>query len=334
MRRSSAQTSAHPTARPLPITSSVPAATARAAAHPVTRFRWIAATIIVAFVLALPESRRSRSTIYDLELVAFGLAHYCLSLHYARSQVRQLFSRSAVWLPIAAVALFCASFVVFGTLSGSMSNALLVYFGIHHVLNEVHMSMLAAGASERAEVRLRVSATVFHTFLYAALVVNDRPWIAAAKAPILAGLLVGSGVYAHALLRTARGERSARELLHVHGIELAAIGLALAVSAFDLRVRWTDIVLFHFLYWLMYPTAKLKALGPSVTRRYVVENVVLVIGFGVMLAFLDRWVILALFNIGSFFHIASSFALSRAQPVWITRWFWPAPTGGPLVSRS
>lgn len=321
--------------RPAPLVASNSAASAAPTFQTVTRFRFLAAGLIAAFVLALPESRHGGSTVYNLELVAFGLAHYCLSLHYARGQVGQLLRRPATWLPAAAVTLFCASFIAIGAIRGSMSDALLVYFGIHHVFNEVHMSSLANGWKDRdQDSRLRTCATAFHAFLYTAVIINDRSWLASMTGPVLAGLLVSAAVYAYALLRAPGTVRTPAELLRANAFEICALGFALAVCTLKLHVRWTDVVLFHFVYWLMYPTLKLRAAGSAATRRYLVENITLVLGFGVLLAFLDRSISRDLFNIGSFFHIATSFALSRAQPAWITRWFWPQPAPSPLVASS
>lgn len=301
------------------LTNAPSLAPAQAAASSVIRHRFIAAALVAAFVLALPASRRYESMIYDAELVAFGLAHYVLSLIYARNQVKLLARNNQSWVPSLVVALFCAVFITAGAWTGSMSSALLIYFGIHHLFNEAHMSTIATNANGRA---FRLSGAVFHGFLYTALVVHDREWITVLKKPIIGGLLASALFFVGALWLEQR-QRSFGTLLRSCAFEWSALAFALVVAGFELHVRWTDIVLFHFVYWLLYPTVKLKTQGTRAMHRYLIANVALVLGFGVVLIGLPRGLILDLFNIGSFFHIATSFALSRAQPLWITRWFWP-----------
>lgn len=302
-------------------------------ARRIIRYRCLAAGIVALFVLALPDSRSGKSIVYELELAAFGLAHYCLSLHYSRTQVLRLARLPSAALPILSVALFCAPFVAAGAVLGNMGSALLVYFGIHHVLNEVHMlSLVTARSDGTTSSGFRTSATFFHASAYFAIVVHSREWLTAFKLPLGLLLLVSAVLHFNALRRELGTSSGAATLLRAGAFEACVFAFALAVYTFNWHVRWTDIVLYHFVYWLLFPTLSLRKRGALAVRRYVAENVVLVVGFGFLLGTMSRSLIVDLFNIGSFFHIATSFALSRAQPSWITRWFWPVQSTSPSPS--
>lgn len=89
------------------------------------------------------------------------------------------------------------------------------------------------------------------------------------------------------------------------------------------------MVLYHFVFWALYPLPRMMKKGFGEAGKYIGINVALSVGFILISpaafipvhASMPMW--FTMFMVFSYLHITMSFALSTAHPAWITRWVQP-----------
>jgi len=261
----------------------------------------------------------SVSTSWLSLVYGLGFSHYALALLYstraARPVLTQPHSLAALGVVIAA-----------GTYLYLNVFPLYIYFGVHHVFNEVYMRRrLIPG--ELNTVALRISAVVLHVIAYF-LLLRAQAIAASGYLPlVLAGLVAAVGVYVSTLVRGRRALSISR------WIDLTAfevIVLALVPVAFVYPFTLEQVVCYHFIFWILYPLRRLT--GSGLGRALGVYLILTMASIGVFLlisplgpltlrvpvrSFVDQFIL------WSYVHITLSFALSAAHPDWITRWFRP-----------
>ena len=122
-------------------------------------------------------------------------------------------------------------------------------------------------------------------------------------------------------------------------LELLSVA-AIAIGHFHSISVW-HIVLYHITFWGLYPLYKMyDRANIQPAQRYVFLNVTLLVVAWLIspLSFLpwhmSEEFMRAQFIFTSFFHIMTSFALSRAQPEWIWRIFQPPSSFAAVVQKS
>jgi hypothetical protein len=290
----------------------------------VLRLLSIAATL--AFVWLSPTQEAYLAGVFGL-----GMAHYVSSFVYSGRQLHEFKTGARSRVALALLLMFGALILVWPR---PHSPKLVYYFAIHHVFNEVYLMQRSRtpGRSDSIHIAL---ASAFHFVVYFCVLVNDEflVWSAPFLKPHLLGPTLGvvSVAYAASLVRT-RDRIAPRDFLGVSVSELAVATLAVASLANLVYVQYLDIVMYHFVFWAIYPLTKFarRAPGPLAWKpvlRFVGTNVGLLVAFTSMAA---PYVtpapggpVWGTFFLLSYLHITTAFALSTAFPTWITRWFQP-----------
>jgi hypothetical protein len=282
-------------------------------AAPNAGLRMLSVACLAAIVAAAPERDDFRAFAWSL-----ALSHYAISLFYSRGRLGGLAAAGAGRAWLAGMALAIAALW-----QGQLS--LVLYFGVHHVLNEVYMLDRVTERRDDPRVRrLRGWGLLLHGLLYAVILryslgLADLPWPA-----LLTALAAGYGAYGLALLR-ARSVLSRRELAEHAVFELFALGVV-AVS-FVHPVGVLQVATYHFFYWVFYPAFSLARRGAGGVGRYAVTTVVVT---GLLYLFspagfvephFSKDLYRELFVFFSYVHITLSFALSDANPRFLTERF-------------
>lgn len=257
-------------------------------------------------------------------LICLAISHYLLALIYSRKQISRMLGHArARWaflgLVLAAAALYQSRF------------SLVLYFGIHHVFNEVYLLRRVVRLDEGADARaLRVSSLLLNFCLYFVLLRHHRELAFLNAGLLWAALGVGYAAFFYYLLRLRAGLKVS-ELIDISAFEV--LGLLLVAASFYVRMDFLSVVLYHVFFWTLYPLAGLAKQGGGRVVRYgawtfaVLALCLFLSPLGVVEFSAQQW--FEQFRFGTFLHITLSFALSSAHPVWITRWLQPqhSPSG-------
>jgi hypothetical protein len=278
-----------------------------------TALRILSVACLAGIVAAAPGREAFRVVAFSL-----ALSHYALSLVYSRERLGALAAQRSAWPWLAAMALAIAA------LWGSEAS-LVFYFGVHHVLNEVYMLDRVTQRRDDGRVRrLRGAGLLLHALLYLVVLRQATGLAELSPAWLLGPLAAGYGVYGVALLG-ARSALSRRELVDHAGFELFAL-LVVAASFFH-RVSVLEVATYHFLYWVFYPAFALARRGGGGIARYalitlaVTGLVYLFSPAGFVEPHFSKRTYRELFEFFSYFHITLSFALSDANPRFVTARF-------------
>lgn len=302
--------------------------------------RLLAVALAAFLMLALEWDRSSiyGNSAYTSVILSLGLAHYAASFLYASKPVSKLGSTGFAWAALAALLVLNMA-LYFGP--NDKETTLLVYFGIHHVCNEVYITHRAMRGAFPRLWRLRIAAILLNAALYAAILSHER--LIAAYVPIgaiVAAVILLGSVYAFELSRVSP-LLTRKQAVDLVSVEVLGLVVAAAVLVFDLNIRFLDVVFYHFVFWAIYPVAKLaKTAGWRGVRRYGIVNTSMIAlafaasPFGVTHYELGPSLFLQAFFFLSFLHISASFAVSDQHPAWIIRLFRPQssalapPAGG------
>lgn len=218
----------------------------------------------------------------------------------------------------------------FGGLLYLTDFSLVIFFGIHHVFNEVYLvNRSLAQEDNRSFIFYRTASIVLNFFIYF-VILRDQPGLQFINPDILLGGLIASYVvFAFSLLRIKK-HLNGRELIDSFAFEL--IGLGLVVLSYFVRIGFIEIVLYHFIFWVFYPIQKFNSLGKAPLFQYLGLTLFCTVLFlvlspvGVFNYPQSGSIFYSQFVLWSYIHITSSFALSSAHPAWITRLFKPGFT--------
>jgi len=259
------------------------------------------------------------STSWYALIFSLAFSHYLLSIVYSRRQIVQIAAQPhsiiAGLLVIAAGAsLYLQHFPLYA------------YFGLHHAFNEVYIRrrLLPTGADTTA---WRTSAVVLHLAVFVLVV---RAQVAGDKALVtlmLIAIVVSALVYFRQVWRMRR-LLTLQQFMDSTLFEIVVI--ALVPVAFFYRFTLEQLVCYHLIFWILYPTAQFVARRQTTTLLvYLVLTVVTIAGFLLVSPLGPSYYQVPVqtfykqFILWSFIHITLSFALSAAHPDWITRWFRP-----------
>lgn len=273
---------------------------------------------ITAILVTMLIVTQSKDVVWWSLFWSVAFVHYGLALYYSRKRIIAVASRTHSLVPALAVISGGAALYV-------NQFSLLIYFGIHHVFNEVYLldrKLPVADDEKRRE--LRVSAILLNAFIYAVLLrhYSELAWI---DPTILFGGLFISYVLFFYRLNRLRPFLGAMDLIDSCAFEMS--GLLLVLFSLFAQLNLNYIVFYHFVFWSLYPIEKFNSQGGGALVRYLTVSVLLM-GFFLLfspMGVVDRVVseryYYQQFIFWSYAHITLSFVLSDAHPVWITRWF-------------
>lgn len=263
-----------------------------------------------------------RSSTWLSLVFALGFVHYLLGLLYARRQTIQVLAQPHSRIPAVLV-------LGLGAALYYQNVPLYIYFAIHHAFNEVYVRDPLHAHLDGA-ARRRTTAVVFHASAYMLILTAQK--LPAPALILVASIVVGSfAAYMLDLVRI-RAKLGWAGLADLCTIEIVII--ALVPIAFFYQFQFIEVVLYHFLFWAVYPLVRMLerrggGVGPVAGYLGLTLGALAVFWFISPAGSPHYKVPVELyydqFVFWSYVHITLSFALSRAHPDWITRWFSPRP---------
>jgi len=259
-------------------------------------------------------------------------AHYALAFLYSRRQFVAALSSLRTALPLALVTL--AGYGMYVT-----KFPVAVFFGVHHIFNETYLLQREVYRDRAAETRtLRMAGMFFNAALYATILRHEPGLNYFGSSALFGALLVSSALFFYVLFKM-RKRLSVRELIDSCIFEIAS-SLIVVFSLFR-PFTFLHLVLYHILFWSVYPLSKLSKQGGAAVPVYVAlhATAVPIAWLFAPAGPLASGEYYSQFYLWSFIHIAASFSLSTAQPGWVNWIFQPRakkpfnlpaslPTGG------
>lgn len=243
---------------------------------------------------------------------SIGFGHYFLALRYSTNQLRQI--AETPQRMVALVGLLLLSVALY-----RYELTFVVYFGIHHALNEAYSRR--GGETARLPA-FGASAFVLQALAYVAMLGWNPRFIGLDPAWLWVGFAAATGPYIYGVLRL-RGESATASLFEICAPEISAAAMV-ALSLF-VPLTFIQIVLYHFLLWTVLPLPRIRQRHGNALGEYVGLSVV-AIGVALLLSplgpssiRLGSEVFAQQFFFWSYLHITLSFGLSDAHPAWIVR---------------
>ena len=244
---------------------------------------------------------------------AVGFSHYLLGFLYSwRSTQSVLHARSG---KVALGLLLVAGLALYW---GDLS--LVLYFGLHHALNEAYISGRFESDTEHGRTNIRGTSFCVHLLGFYLLThdgqLKQEP---AVYTVLIMVFIVLSGKFYLDGVRSRSGGIGSEMVV--------AMLIPLDFWLYDIHLY--HFVLYHFVFWMVYPASRLWRMGGIGLSRYIAMTVISiavfvalippgirsVYGVGAGATYYEAFVFL------SFLHITLSFATSRANPAWIQRVF-------------
>lgn len=246
-----------------------------------------------------------------------GFVHYLLSYYYAGDKIKKHFAN-----PRNFIRLF--TLTVAGIISYFLHPSIVVFFGLHFVVNETYTTHRAAASDANGRL-LRFSALLLNWFTYCTILHDTQSLRAIAPSTWLA-LLAASLVFHIIALMRSRSYLSEKRIgspMDYSFFEVA--GLLFAALSFFVHIDFLHLVFYHFVSYTIYPITGLKKQGQFAVNKFIALNVVLT-AFFVLVSpvsplpyHITDAVYLQVFYFWSYMHILTACALSSAHPGWIRR---------------
>lgn len=294
----------------------------------------IASILIVGLIATQSASQKTWISI----VYGFGFAHYVMAMIYSKGQLADTVKQPYALVPSFSIVVLGAA-LYFGQVS------LLFYFSLHHAFNEAFI--LNAGLPrDNSDVKaFRGSAVLVHLFLYFLILRRQASFSFTPSNPLyslalglysgnryllpylaIGGLAISYVIFFYYLSRI-RSLMNLRTLIENCGFEL--LGLIVLAASIQVRFSYLHIVLYHFVFWSLFPLPKMWTLGRADLVRYLGLTIVCTAAFLLLSPiglFPSRYATSMFqqqFMLWSYIHITSSFLLSNAHPEWIVNLFRP-----------
>lgn len=279
--------------------------------------RLISFVVVVGFSFLLPAAAW-------MVMIPLAIAHYILAVPYSKKLIRNKLQRPST------------TFKFFALLGVSILLSVpqipgLIYltFSFHYAFSEVYLMCENILPSLWKETRaLRIASLLFNTTVY----------FAATRVPMFGSQQLtdtvnysGCAIFACAIaisLFRLRGVLTRKQIMQVCAFE--TLGILFAVVGLLQPVPVTGFIFYHVVFWLFYPASKMiQAKQAKPLALFAAANILLAL-MVVLLVIISPLKPAAteaatteVFRIGALFHIFASFAMTTAQPAWITRFFHP-----------
>ncbi len=254
---------------------------------------------------------------------AFLFSHYLLALGAAGSHIKSLLVDRERYLLLAfLLLLYCGlTLQAIPHLSEAHILPLLIYFGIHHVFNDVYVLQGTLKNSSHPDYSFLIAARLALNFSCYLVVfwqiVFPRGNALALNVQIGYFLLMLSTAALILALYRARNLLDKAAFFDIITFEAIAILVAIFFAG---RVSFLDIIFYHLVFWLMYPVRKNISVQRHLAVKSLLKNVAwtlvfflatpaarLGIGFSI-----PGWLVAA--NLVGYFHITSSLVISKLNP--------------------
>ena len=247
---------------------------------------------------------------YEYVYLSFLFGHFALAIFYSRKLVvTQLQTR------LRKIRLIL--FSIFGFMIAAFQIPdIILYFSIHHVLNETLTPIDHARRSTLPRALL-----TFFVYAYLLSLTNVFHWFSPDfffAAVVLCYLIV--------LVLLSRELDPSRRKRTIDLFIFETVGIAVAILTPLGLIRVEDLIFYHVCFWLIFPLAQNWKMGTKLPKRYLIETALVTLFFWLLMptaGFISGDVASRSYW-GFFFgslHITFSFMLSKWNPHWIRKNF-------------
>jgi hypothetical protein len=284
----------------------------------------------VALVTVVILRAAMTSDAYHAIFIAVLFGHYTMALIYSRSQAVALLRRPAAYHLLAVL------FVIGAFTAYSSVPDIVLFFGLHHVLSDsllpASTKEVAAGTAKTKTSRnLTISRMILNGFIYVQLLRTNPAFYFFPKSWILIGLILSVFVFL-INLRLAAARNTDRQMIF-DLLLFEAIGVSAAILMAPFSPKFYDVVFYHLIFWSLYPVCISWRGFKNISRPYIAGTAGITAAtyfftpispvwhLALPFAKWDTWA-----TTFGYFHITSSFGLSRLNPAWLVRRFYPKST--------
>jgi len=269
----------------------------------------IAVVAIAAFAMPTPFFKAFFTS------ALFG--HYALSFYYSKRQLGNLAKKRTTWIPLGILAAGTLVYIF----TGAYVWLLAPFIGLHIALSETYMISGQGDVSAKLRWHLNLSRYLVNAFIYV-LLLHTFPVFSFIPVPVaLLGLATSFGYFAFIMKRDGHAlDASAKTDLLIFEASGVAVGLVLFASGIAMAPPL--FVYYHVTTWILYPAANFYRRGDrSQFSWFLGQTAVVTAVFFALSTMVDlpgaipMWATL---------HFVSSFPLSRLNPTFITKLFYPA----------
>jgi hypothetical protein len=295
---------------------------------------------IASIVFVTMVATHTRHITWFAVVYSYALSHYLLGFVYSRRQFTAIASHHSS-------AIGFLSLVAFGAGLYWFHFPLALYFAAHHAFNEAYVVGKTIPTNSPTVRALRGSAVLLHLFIYVFLLrcslnadfgdamgyyflLHTGPCESFANVNLLlAGLAVAYALFFYRL-HQVRSFLDRRTLIENCGFEL--LGLGAIAWSFYVNIDFLDIVLYHVVFWSLFPLATMRARSSLASATYLALTAASIGVFffaspaGPAQFRVPPAIFQNQFLFWSYMHITAAFALSNAHPSWIVGLFRPSPT--------
>jgi len=283
------------------------------AIHSITRIA--AMFLVLMFSMSIQDE-----LIWKSLIISIGMGHYLIAFWYARNHLIHVVNQVDLRIPFALLCI--GAFLLYWD-----RFSLVIYFGFHHVFNEVYLLNRINKNKKVPKLQYFRNSSIFlNIFIYIIVLRNDSELAFIGKGVMYGGLGVSLALFAYYFMEI-RKQMKFGELLDNCIFEV--LGFVLIAASFFVEIKFLHVVLYHFFFWMFYPVPRMLTHGKNVVRNYIGLTLVCTVPFiiaspiGIVSYDLKHSLFYALFIIGSYVHITLSYALSDSHPNWILRIFNP-----------
>jgi len=275
-------------------------------------------------------STQGNDVLWRTIVFTLGICHYALALVYSQKQINQVLKQSYSLLPLAAI-------ICMGTLFYKYPLPLVIFFGVHHAFNEIYLLDRTVPGQDPLKLKtLRTTGVLFHLLAYL-FILRNHVDLSHYPAQVFGGLtLVCLIAFAVLFMKLYPGLKP-QEIINNCAGEIATVFL-IGVSLF-IKLTFLQVVLYHFLFWMIYPLPNLIKHNKPQFHRYLSVTILMhalifaISPLGLVGYEIHGSVFSSQFYIWSYLHITLSLALSDANPQWIANWFQPRAIRPAVVHR-
>lgn len=209
-----------------------------------------------------------------------------------------------------------ASLAVISSLLYCSSFSLIIFFGIHHALNE---SYLRRDSDEHGN--LAPARSFLHFFAFMVILRGNNDY-RSLPSEVLWSLFALSALYYFCLVVKSSGVSGIVRQSAIEWFSLAAV-----VASIFVTITFLQLVLYHFVLWSLLPVKALYARGKQALLQYSILTIaitglfLIISPIGIGAYYLNNNPFITQFYFWSYMHITCSFALSDSHPQWVRQVF-------------
>jgi len=248
-----------------------------------------------------------------LFIAIMAIGHYSQALAFSHKQLSAIARQKSTWLPAAALCSIGPAFYL-------IKFPIVVFFGIHHVFNDVYvLHQQVFGGWRKEQSRLRGASITLGLLVYLATLRHD-PTLAFLYGDlrILAGVLVVGYLLYFLNLWRMRHQLSREQMIELSAGDLACLPL-LALSGI-MQLGLLHVIFYHGMLWMLYPIQMTKPAEWRKSARALVLMTAILLFFYLFAPYspspikltFDQW--FKTFIAMGYAHISISFAVSKMHP--------------------